>query len=288
MERARRGWYEREEIQKVTLDWINTNCNLTQREKEILQLVYDRKLIRRDHLETISPSFRSVGANRTVLLNRAIKKLYGKMCLDKVHEPQEIGKGNKPSIVGLDKAGSLILGVPHKRRIAHKKSIFKGKEYITRSLPANFKHINGINQLEVDTILYCEESNCILETWKHELGREIYYGTEKILIIPDIYMELLIKDKKLICFIEFDTGSENHRYKSNFPIIHDKIIKYKKYKVSKVWEDNFEYFPMLLLVTEDNKRIPYFNQKCKELGLQGFGVYHKNYTNFLRHLSSMV
>jgi hypothetical protein len=101
--RNREGWFERNEIQKVTLDWVKTNCNLTTREEEVLQLVYDRKLVRRDHLEVISESYRNAGENRTILINRAIKKMYKKMCIDKIHEAQEIGKGSKPCIVSVDK-----------------------------------------------------------------------------------------------------------------------------------------------------------------------------------------
>jgi hypothetical protein len=47
-------------------------------------------------------------------------------------------------------------------------------------------------------------------------------------------------------------------------------------------------FPILLLVTEDDRRIPYFNAKCKENGVTGFGVYHENYSVFLEHLAKMV
>lgn len=288
MEQTRESWYERKEIQKVTLDWVKINCKLTDRENELLQLIYDRKLIRRDHLEIISESYRNAGVNRTTLLNRAIKKMYKKMCVDKVHESQEIGKGSTPSIVAIDKAGSMILGVAHKKRILHKKTLHKGKWYISRSLPANYRHINGVNQIEVDTILLCEELEIPIVRWEHERGREFHYMGEKILVIPDIFIELEVNKKRLLIYIEFDTGTENHRYKTNFPIIHEKIIKYKKYRASKLWESELPFFPIILLVTEDDKRIQYFNNKCKEAGLKGFGVYHKNYSDFIKHLANMV
>jgi hypothetical protein len=288
MARARGSWYERKEIEKVTLDWVKTNCKLTSREIELLQLVYDRKLVRRDHLEIISESYRNLGDSRTRLLNRAIKKLYQNMCLDKVHEVQEIGRGNTPCIVGLDKGGSMLLSVPHKKRISHRKSIVNGNTYITRMLPANFRHINGVNQLEVDTILFCEETENELIGWHHEKPQELHYGQEKVVVIPDVRMELKMREKPFYAFIEYDTGSENRGYKDRFPTIHEKIIKYRKFKASKLWVEEYPYFPMLLLVTEDDKRIPFFNQKCKENKLQGFGVYSESYVKFLKHLANMV
>lgn len=285
---SREGWYEREEIQKITLDWVKTNCILTERERELLQLVYDRKLVRRDHLEVISESYRKLGISRTKLLNRAVKKMYKKMIFDKVHEEQEIGKGNKPSIIALDKAGSMILNVPHKKRILHKRSTMKGHYTIKRSLPANYRHINGVNQIEVESILFCEKFDYHILFWKHEIPLIFHYGGEKIHLIPDVFTEMKVKNKSILLFIEYDTGSENFRYKSNFPIIYDKIIKYKKYKASKLWANEYPFFPLILLVTEDDKRIQYFNQKCKEVGLKGFGIYYDNYTKFLKHLTDLV
>ena len=210
-----------------------------------------------------------------------------KNCIDKTHEPQELGRGNKPCIVALDKAGSLMLKVAHKKRIAHKKYVINGKEYIMRTLPSNYRHINGVNQLEVDTILLCENINLNINEWKIEDNINFNYNNENIHLIPDVKVNLSSKEKNILIFIEYDTGSEDHRYKDHFPTIFKKIQKYKRYKSSKIWESEFEYFPILLLVTEDDKRIPYFNKKCRELGLQGFGVYAENYQKFIEHLVNM-
>lgn len=281
-------WYERQETKKITLDWVKTNCKFTEREKELLQLVYDRKLVRRDHLEIISPSYRSIQDKdvRRVLICRAIKKMYQRMCLDKVHEPQEIGKGNTPSIVSIDKGGSILLGVSHKQRISHTSSLVNGVEYITRSLPANYRHINGVNQLEVETILLCEETGVDILRWDHEVSKKFYHGEEMIHVIPDVFMEINLKKKPLLAYIEYDTGAESIRYKEP-PIIRDKVIKYRKYKISKLWvEDKLPYFPIILLVTEDIKRIKFFKDKCKENGLEGYGVYSENYNKLLRYLFS--
>lgn len=281
-------WFEREEKQRITPDWVRMNCKLTSREMKLLKIIYDRKLVRRDHLEVISEDYRYLGDNRSIIMSRSIKRMYRKMCIDKAYEPREYGKGYSPCIVTLDRAGSILLNVAHKRRLAHKKSLVNGREIIIRTLPINYKHINGINRLEVETILFCDKTNNILKTWEHEVSKKFHYGMEEVHVIPDVFTEMHIHGKKILAFIEFDTGSENIRRKLNFPIINDKLIKYRKYKLSKLWTDECEYFPIILFVTEDERRISYFNKKCKEHGLQGFGIWHENYGDFLAHLGNIV
>lgn len=294
MERNREGWYERIEVKKITADWVNLNCKLTTRERELLQLIYDRKLIRRDHLEVISPSYRKLGVSRTRLLNRAIKKMYKNMLLDKTHEKQEIGKGSNPSICAIDKAGSLILKIPHKRRIIQRSTIHKGKEYIIRSLPANYRHINGVNRIEVETILFCDEGGYEIVEWQLEHPKSFIFNEEKIVLIPDVLMILDIKEKPFAAFIEFDTGSEGVREKEP-KIIRDKILKYKRYRSSNLWLDEewqkfFEVrvFPLVLFVTEDDKRIDFWNRKCKEYGVKSVAMYYENYTNVLEKLINII
>lgn len=285
----RTGWYEREEIQKITPDWLRTNCSLTQRESELLQLVYDRKLVRRDHLEIISPTYRFAGDNRTILLNRAITKLFRQMIFDKIHEPQKIGMGNTPCIVAIDRGGSILLNVSHKRRIIHSKSKHKGETFITRRLPSNYKHINGINQMEVNTIIFCNNNNHILERWEHEVTCNFVHNQEKITFIPDILLQATFNNgKTFLGFLEYDTGSEDLRNKNDFPTLGNKLKNYRRYLKSDLWRElDLKYFPMIVLVTEDDKRIKWFNDKCKELQLKGVGVYHENYTAFLERLAKM-
>ncbi|AKQ08557.1 replication initiation by nicking [Bacillus phage PBC2] len=288
MGRNRRGWYERQEISKVTLDYVRSNCKPTAREIELLGIVGQRKLVNREHLEILAPSYRHLGNNRTRLINRSIRKLFDNMCLDKVHEKQDLGKGNSPCIVALDRGGSLLLGLSHKKRIPHKKMSINGEDYITRSVPSVYRHANGVNQVEVDTILFCEENGFEIVNWEHEKGREFTYNNQKILMIPDSTIKLRMKNKNLNIFLEYDTGSEDRKNKNSFPTILEKVFNYKKYKSSKLWSEDFKSFPLVFLVTEDENRIPYFNQKCKENGIQGFGIYHENYTKVLQHLASKV
>ena len=284
MGRARESWYERLEVKKVTSDWVKTNCKLTEREKELLPIIYKRKLVRRDHLEIISPTYRKL-SNRTSLLNRAIKKLFKQMVIDKVHEKSEMGKGSNPSIVSLDKAGAIIIDKPFKRRIIHRKTTHNGKEFIIRRLPLNIRHINGINEIEVKTILFCEDNNYEIVSWEIEKGRTFKHNDTEILFIPDIMIVLKIDDLFLPCFIEYDTGSEGLREREP-KVIEEKLMKYKRYKASYLWEKEewnkyANGFPLLLFVTEDNNRIKFVNDKAKELGVQTLALYYENYSNVL-------
>lgn len=254
----------------------------------MLKLIYDRKLVRRDHLEIISKSYRHTGDNRTILINRAIKKMYNQMLIDKIQEPQKFGQGNTPLIVAIDKGGSIVLEVPHKKRITHQKSIVKGIPYVSRNLPSNYRHINGVNQCEVDTILFCERTNNSINQWKHEVATEFMHNGEKILFIPDVFLDIEINGKSLPIFIEYDTGSENPRRTTNIPVIYNKILNYRRYKVSKLWEDKYRIFPALLFIVENEERIPYINSKCAENGIEGRGIYYKNFSKVLEHLGNSV
>jgi hypothetical protein len=285
--KSRRGWYEREEAKKVTLDWVRVNCKPTDREMELLEAVHYRKLVTRNHLEIILPSFRYV-SSRTRMINRAINKLFHSMCLDKAHEKQEMMKGNAPCTVALDKGGSILLGVPHKQRITHQRINIKGTEYLFRKLPSNYRHINGVNQTEVDTILFCEDNESEIIQWVLERPLDFHYNQEKIVLIPDVFLEMTMKEKPLFAYVEYDTGSENARFKDNFPIINNKLRNYRKYKSSKLWEDYAQYFPIIFLVTEDRNRIDYFKEKCREYGLQGYGIYYESYVKFLGYLYDKV
>lgn len=285
MGRVKKGWYERFEVKRINKDWVDTNVRLTDREIELLEIINYRKLVRRDMLEIISPSYRYLSnKNRTRIINKSISKMFNSMVVDKVHEPQRFKRGNTPAVVALDRAGSLILGVPFKQRIRQNKHVLGGVEYIHRQLPANFHHINGVNQLEVDTILFCEETGNKLSKWVIEKPIELFYGQDKVVLIPDVLLVLKLKNKELFAFIEYDTSSENIRYKEP-PIIRDKIIKYKKYKLSKLWEKELPTFPLLILVTEDENRIGFFNKECKKNGVLGVGVHSTRYVDFLNKIA---
>ena len=290
MERSREHWYEREEIKKITADWVKENCKLTSREKELLPIIHDRKLVRRDHLEIISDAYRNAGSNRTILLNRAIKKLFKMMILDKFHQRQEYGKGSFPATISIDRAGSLILGVPHKRRIIQDVSSFKGMDYVKRRLPANFRHINGVNQLEVDTILLCEQLGCMKLLWELEKPKSFKHNDSQIILIPDVLMVLDVGGRKLAAFIEYDTGSEGIREKEP-KVLKDKILNYRKYRTSKLWEDeewqrffSAPTFPILLFVTDDEKRIEFFQHKADESKIKTISMHTTKYREVLKKL----
>lgn len=288
MERTRESWYERVEIKRATKDWVDLNCKLTDRELELLKLIYDRKLVRRDYLEVISPSYRVLGDNRGVILNRAIKKLFKLNVIDKVHESADIGKGNTPAIISIDKCGSMILGKPHKRRIIHRFSEHNGKTYVKRELPINHRHVNCINRLEVETILLCEEYECEIVDWQLEKPNSFIYGNENNTLIPDVLLILRVGNKKIPIYIEYDTGTEGIREKEP-KAIKDKILKYKRFKSSKIWitqdwQSHFEQplFPIVLFITEDEKRIDFFKRKSNEYNVKSLSMYYDKYSSVMR------
>lgn len=295
MGKHKKGWYEREEEQKVTLDSLKTKVSLTPREFELLNIIKERKLVSRNHLEIISESYRYIGKGRTSALNKSITKMFRAKILDRMHYAQELGKGNKPCVVSLDNGGSILLGLPHKQRIIQKKSKLNNQIIVNRSLPANFRHIEGVNKLESETILFCEDNGYKLVLWSHEQNntKKFFYGQDKITLIPDVFLCIDFNNQFFYAFLEFDTGSESLRYKEP-PVVRDKIDKYRKYKVSNLWleEDWYKsmvspHFPILLFVTEDDKRIEFFNEKSKEMGVKGIGIYHENFIDVLKKIATL-
>lgn len=210
------------------------------------------------------------------------------MCLDKVHEKQELGKGNAPAILALERGGSILLDIPHRRRIPQQKMLVNGEVKIRRHVPSTYRHANGVNQVEVDTILFCEENGYELEFWEHEKHASFTYNNEEILVIPDVFYRLKINNKSIDFFLEFDCATEDRLSRRKLPVIYNKIMNYKKYKYSNLWTNHSISFPIILLVTHDSRRIPYFNVKCKENGIQGFGVFHENYTGFMKKIATLV
>lgn len=269
----RKGWYDRKEIGRVTEDWVKENCTITDREMDLLHIINDRKLVRRDHLEIICDGYRYLSEkSRAKVLNRSINKLFNCMVLDKVHQKQAIGKGNKPAVVALDKAGSILLSIPHKRRIRHVKSVIRGKEYIFRELPPNFRHINGINQLEVDMIKFAHTLDDKDVGWLWRLENEnhyqFYYNQEKMTVIPDVLFKFQCYGKMYSAYVEYDTGTEDKRMKKDFPTLKEKIIKYKRLYKSGQWEKDSKHFPRLFFITEDKKRVDWFNRRLYVEGFQ--------------------
>jgi Replication-relaxation len=293
----RKGWYERQEVNRLSHDWVKMNCkNITKREKELLKIVHERKLVRRDHLEIIHPSYRKAGKNKTSILNRSIKKLFEKMCLDKVHEEPEFMTGNNPAIIAIDRAGAMILDVPFKRRIKQAHRFIGTDKYVFRELPSNYPHIHGVNKIETITIQLAEKMNFTIVRWdlEHKNAKLVQFN-EKFTIIPDIFTIFRLnfkQNKPFLAFIEYDTGSEDNRYKDKFPTLRDKMEKYQKYKLSGAWKNEWwskkikTGFPLLLFVTEDEKRVDYLNKKGKEIGLRVLAMHIEDYEKNMATLLS--
>lgn len=295
--KKRKGWYDRTEQPRVTADWVKLNCrSITDREMEILRIVHKRKYVRRDHLEWIHPDFRVIEnqGSRVTVLNRSITKLFEKMCLDKVHEQTGYKEGNKPCIIALDKAGAILLKTPFYRRIKQRKTFKDGQLHVhSREVPIQFLHVNGINQLEVDTIKFCIENNWKLVRWDIENTRKFSSGAEKIRLTPDVFAIFGFGNKPIISFLEYDTGTEDKGNSKKFPMIDDKLNKYKKFLQSGQWMKEGWYkrlkgagFPLLIFVTEDKKRVEFVEKRGKELGLQLEVVLSQDYNSLLNKLKA--
>jgi len=290
----KKGWYERVEQARITSDWVKLNCNnITDREMELLRIIHKRKYVRRDHLEVIHPAYRDI-PNGAIVLNRSIRKLFEKMCIDKVHEQTGYKEGNKPCIVALDRAGAIILGVRFNRRIKQHKTVKGGNIHVhKREVPIQFFHVNGVNQLEVDTIRFCIKNEWKLVRWDIEVARKFMYNKENIKLSPDVFMIMGIGKKPLISFVEYDTGTEDRGNSKNFPMIEEKLNKYRKFRQSGHWmkEGWFKRlkeagFPLIIFVTEDERRLDFVKKKGDEFKLQVEVVLSKDYIRLLEKLKA--
>src|SRR5690606_39064057 len=109
------------------------------------------------------------------------------------------------------------------------KTLHNGDEFIVRRLPLNVRHINGVNEIEVKTILFCEENNYDIILWEIEQAKRFMHNDTEMYFIPDVVMLLKVNELYFPCFIEYDTGSEGLREKEP-KVIEEKLIKYKRYK----------------------------------------------------------
>ena len=247
-------------------------------------------MVRRDHLEFLHEGYRDI-PRRTNVLNRSIKKLFEKMCLDKAHEESEYLKGNKPCILSVDRAGCILLDKPYRKRFETEKRFLKGKEYVFRKIPSHYNHIHGVNKLEIETLEFCVDNNFKKVIWQLEEDniKSFEFNKEKIIVKPDVFVILNV-GKPLVYFIEYDTGSENRGYVNSFPTILEKLEKYQRYKMIGDWQNEWwakkinTNFPLILFVTEDNKRIDYIIQKGKAMGLKVDCILSNEYKEKIKNL----
>lgn len=287
----RRSWYERNEEHRISEDWVKLHCkNITKREKRLLEIVYERRIVRRDHLEIIHEDYRNI-PRRTNVINRSIKKLFDCMALDKVHEKPEFMEGNLPAIVAIDKAGSIILNKPFKRRIKQEKRIINQKEMIFREIPPNFSHFHGINALETITIQWILSKNYKFKWFLAQYNEKRFkFNQEDVILIPDVFVVINANNSIFLFFLEYDTGTEDRGNKSRFPVIDEKLDKYRRYKATGVWKEEWwakqvvTGFPLMLFVTEDPYRIDHINKESKKMGLHVDAILVSDYTKKLDSL----
>lgn len=260
---------------------------------ELLHIIQRRKLVRRDHLEIISPEYRYL-KDRTRTLNKSLSKLFQRMCIDKYHEEMEYMAGDSPAIIALDRAGTILLSrylnkdLRHSKKIDHIKKIYGNKTYYIRKLAVPFAHIHGVNQLEFETINLCEEIGANLLVWNLEYENYRKYGADQEAgIKPDVFMIIRVDNKPFVAYIEYDNGTEDKHQTKSIPYLTDKLKKYRMYMLSKEWGrenwfDLYPHFPPIIFVVQTKQRVGVLEEKAKELKLNLIAITKDNYQHMLR------
>lgn len=264
--------YERPEVKQITKQWVRENCkNITERDRGLLKLLHEnkRKLLRRDQIEILYPTFAS-----TDRLNKRIRTLFHMHIIDKVYPPVGIGEGTSKQHICLDRAGAILLGLE------------KYNKPITtdlagnRSLPLGWEHKVMLNDYEC----------AIVSSMRNLGGKILLYEVEEIhpfndtKLIPDILCVLSCGGKGYIFFIEVDMGTED------IPYVKAKLESYKDYYISRAWVNKpwakmfkTPTFPRVLFITENNrsKRVESLREYAAESSIRFVFGYHAEFTDIL-------
>lgn len=227
---------------------------LTKRDKDLLELIHKKKFLRRDQAQVYLSSFSS-----SDVLNKRIRLLYHNYFIDKIYPQVGLGKGSSKQILCLDKAGAILLHIPH---------FTKPIRYTDNlaMLPIYWRHHLRIIDVEIILIEMCKRRNFTL----HTIEKEYILDAPEKRIIPDLFI-FIINKSGYVCFIEIDMGTEDMIRLKN------KIRDYEKYYLSNKWLELpwTSYFkdppyPEILFITDDNdKRIKEISRLLKESILTG-------------------
>jgi len=262
--------YNRPEVKQVTKQWVKENCkNVTERDLELLKVIHQHRILRRDQIQRLYPRFPS-----TDFLNKRLKMLYDKHIIDRVYPPVGIGKGSSKQHVCLDRAGVILLGLDSYNKPI---SYHKGQKI----LPLGWEHRVALNEYE-----------CRIREFCRSIGaRVVYYKTEKpyayndTRIIPDITCVISHMNKGYSFFIEVDLGTED------LPYLKKKIDSYMSYKVSNQWHKEkwsrvfkSPKFPKVLVFTEDGriKRQLSLQEYAKDVPIKSGIDFHGNLENIMK------
>lgn len=264
---------ERQEVKQITKRWVMDNCtNVTERDMGMLKILANRRLLRRDHIQSLYPKFPS-----TDYLNKRLSILYNKHIIDRIYPPVGMGKGSSKQHICLDRAGIILLGMdkynkPIQYDTEGNKSLFMG-----------WKHRIALNDYECRIREYCNSHD--LSIIKIESEKDHPYHNTKI--IPDIFLFIKNNTKGHLFFIEVDLGTED------LPYVKDKMQGYVNYYMSKSWirEKWARVFknptyPQVIFLTEEgrNSRVKSIQDHVNSYSLKFHVGFHSELTKILNSI----
>ncbi len=265
--------YERPEIKQITKQWVRENCkNITDRDLGLLNLIANRRIVRRDQIQTLYPVFPSAD-----FLNKRLKILYNKHVIDRIYPPVGVNKGSAKQHICLDRAGAILLGMEKYNKPIH---IDQNGQ---KALPLGWEHRIAINEYECRTKKICGKlgAKAVLI---HTEKPYIYNDTR---VIPDLTCVINHNNKGYVFFIEVDLGTED------LPYIKKKIDSYTDYYLSKTWLKEkwariFKNpkFPRVLFMTEDGrvKRQNTLQEYTKESSIRFVIDFHENFESIVESI----
>lgn len=255
---------DREPIKYITKAWVEENTKrVTKRDKELLKIIEENKIVTRDQLITLHPSFIDIKQPINVI-NRRLAVLYHSYCIDRVRPLVGIGEGSSQFHITLDRAGAILLGIENFRPLM----IYESNSYPPKRLPQYYKHTIGIVDLRCALIELLRERGGRILHWSLEDENKIEFSyKEKYILKPDVLTLVITKEKKgSILFYEHDQGTEHKK------VIKDKIEGYTAYRLSNTWLGSSwaqimkvpTFPPVIFLTTGEKKRINWMKNLARK------------------------
>lgn len=263
--------WERQEVFQISQAWVEENCHrVTDRDVQLGRLLLKRKLLRRDQIEVLHAGFRGL-ANPEVQINRRLRVLFDSHFIDRVFPNVLPGAGSSQAVIALDRAGAIVLDAQFKPVIRHQKDRFGN---IARILPINYRHTLGVNDFEVSLVQWCFSNGAEILRWRldFENVRRFSYNGEWSIRPDGFGIVKTPNGKGKAFFFEYDTGTEDVRYRTKFKKLTAKFKGYAAYKSSGAWmqEDwasKLKEFPVMIFLSEDKRRIEPLRELAATMGL---------------------
>lgn len=266
--------------------------SLTERQKGILELLRQKKLLTIEQLEYFHPDFGYQKQSR-FLAQRDINKLHQFFLVDKIYQKVLFWDEQKrmTEIIALGKMGSQFVGwKDHHERIQE----FQGKRFLGKKA----YHILRVNDLEIQSREVLNRMNVEIQLWASECGLSIVKDENKL--NPDAFCLMYDQETEhyYSLFVEYDTGKDDFGYRLKFPSLAEKFNKYRQVKIGTRWYQNvfsqssLNKFPYLFFVTEEPKRFPKLPELLKDRDLRSTvcmkGDYTEKLEEFVHQMREMI